>query len=99
DRAAELLDSCNHPGDRLAEDQLHLLGVEALRERSRADDVRVERGHRLALLSHRLRFIEEFRHAPLIVAWSGGRTAARVLGYVRSGLGAGGCRARRFAVR
>ncbi len=53
DGPSERLDGGHHPGDRLPDDEPHLLGVEPLRERGRADDVGVERRHRLSLLAHR----------------------------------------------
>ena len=67
DGAPERLDGGHHPGDRLPDDEPHLLGVEPLPERGRADDVGVERRHRLSLLAHR-GCCAGLAHASLIAA-------------------------------
>ena len=52
DGAAEALDRVHHPGDRVADHEAHLLGVELLAERGRADEVGRERRDDTALLAH-----------------------------------------------
>jgi hypothetical protein len=69
DRAAQSLNGGQHPGDRLADDQPHFLGVEPLPERGRPNDVSVECRHRLALFAHRRRRFG-VAHASLIAARS-----------------------------
>src|SRR5579864_660455 len=53
DVAAERLHLPDDARDRLADDELHVLGIEALSERGRADDVREERRQHPALLANR----------------------------------------------
>ena len=48
---AERLDLADDPRHRLADDELHVLGVESLPERGRAHHVGEERGEDLALLT------------------------------------------------
>ncbi len=52
DRAAEVLDRMDHARDRLADDELRILGIELLAERCRAGEVGEERGDHLALFTH-----------------------------------------------
>src|SRR2546427_356449 len=52
DRAAVVLDRVDDPGHRLADDQLHLLGIELLGKGGRADKVGEECGDDLPLLAH-----------------------------------------------
>ena len=55
---AERLDLADDAGDCLADDVLHVLRIDALRERGRADDVRKDGRHNLPFLAH-------VRHADL----------------------------------
>ena len=52
DVAAERLDLADDPGHRLSHDELHVLGVEPLCERGRADDVGEDGRQHLPLLPH-----------------------------------------------
>ena len=52
DVPAERLDLADDARDRLADDVLHVLGIDALRERRRADDVGEDRRHNLPFLAH-----------------------------------------------
>ncbi len=55
DRSPEGLDGADHAGDGVVHDELEVLGIEALGQRGRPDEVGEHRRHHLALLAHRRR--------------------------------------------
>ena len=61
-RSPERLDGVDDPGDRLADDQLDLLGVQPLAERRGADEVGEDGGHDLAFLPHDPAILTAFPH-------------------------------------
>jgi hypothetical protein len=77
DRAAERLDRGDDPRDRLADDQLQLLGIEPFGERRGSDQVREHRRHHTALVAGRPVGAAHGEHPPTVGRSSGDERCQR----------------------